>query len=757
MEKAKKTTLKRIIAAVCAVAVAALLSAMPLMADNESNGDGLQASILSGTARTGSIDTKLLGGGVLAEEDGVTVSVPAAVKLTKFLVSNGQMVSEGDAIAGVDRVTVMTAIAEVQKTLDNLAEKMAAEMEMDTDDTVTTPVGGKVKILYAEQGTSVRDVMLEHGALAVLSLDGLMAVNLTAEDAPAVGATVRVTLSDGTKTDGKVVSSLADNVTVTVVDDDYPVGDRVTIEGLGAGALYIYSPWSATAYTGTVSAVKVSEGKTVPAGSTLMTLSDVGDTAAYCQLMTQRQAYETLMLELFTMYQTQQLTAPCDGVVSGVDENSVQLLSNTQRVTLSLLANMPKGDGEKAYTNFAARVVSSADGVWNLLVDPNAVEVTDYKELSATSAVTEQMTQEASLKVDVPVYALEDGEWTQLEANAVQAGDLLIFAFDDASNAVWAVRIVAAEVPAPEETAPMPEEPTEEPTEEATEPKQPTEPELPTEPAQPAEPTVPSEPEQPTEDPTLPTKPDIQGEPTVPTEPGKPQDSTMPTQPGVSDIPSNPSGDYPSGGGNWTDMNGTGSMGNMSSTDGTIEQQPEDPLYAMDMAQIAAVIPQDTMTVEIAVDELDIRALKTGMRAEVKINALGSEKVSAAITSISNVGSNNGGSSKFTVELTMDRRENMLVGMNATANLVLNTTADALLVPVEALVEVGTRTLVYTGYDAENACLTGPVEVTTGVSDGMFVQILNGLRDGDTYYYAYYDTLEISDTPDFGGGMMFGR
>jgi len=34
---------------------------------------------------------------------------------------------------------------------------------------------------------------------------------------------------------------------------------------------------------------------------------------------------------------------------------------------------------------------------------------------------------------------------------------------------------------------------------------------------------------------------------------------------------------------------------------------------------------------------------------------------------------------------------------------------------------------------------------------------LEGLVNGQTYYYAYYDTLEISFTPDFGGGgFMFG-
>ena len=63
----------------------------------------------------------------------------------------------------------------------------------------------------------------------------------------------------------------------------------------------------------------------------------------------------------------------------------------------------------------------------------------------------------------------------------------------------------------------------------------------------------------------------------------------------------------------------------------------------------------------------------------------------------------------------------------------------------------------YTGYDEENELLLNPVEVTLGVSDGKTVEILHGLTVGQTYYYAYYDTLEISYTPDFGSMGMFGR
>ena len=205
-----------------------------------------------------------------------------------------------------------------------------------------------------------------------------------------------------------------------------------------------------------------------------------------------------------------------------------------------------------------------------------------------------------------------------------------------------------------------------------------------------------------------------------------------------------PSGGFPSGG-SW---GGTGGMA---------EQEPAFELYGLEMAEIAAVTPQDTMTLEITIDELDIKALQVGMTAQVKIDALGGEKYTATITQIGNTGTNNGGNSKYTVELTMDRAENMLSGMNATATIVLSTVSDVLTIPADALVEQGNQTIVYTGYDEETETLLDPVSVTVGCSDGETVQILEGLADGQTYYYAYYDTLEISFTPDFGGsGFIFG-
>ena len=688
-----KKNIKRIIAFVCMVAVVALLAAMPLLAKQDHQEDGPRASILSGTVSTGSIDTELIGGGTLAAEDAVTVSVPAAVKLTEFLVSNGQMVTEGTPIASVDRVTVMTAISQVQETLEYLSEEIEDAGAVSTTEKVNALAGGIVKIIYAEEGDSVQSVMLEHGALAVLSLDGLMAVDLETESALAVGSAVTVTLSDGTETAGKLAKNLAGEMTVTVEDDGYTVGDPVTVAAedgtaIGSGELYIYSPWNATAYAGTVADIQVGVGDQLGAGKTLMVLEDVGHSAAYRQLISQRQEYEELMLELFQMYQTETVTAPCDGVMSGIDADSAQLLAAQGSWSLRLLANAPNGDDETVYQNYVGQIVTVADNGWVLQLNPQSVPVADYLDLSAVPLDTALMTQTVLYtRNGAPVFTMTDGVWTQTEGAGV--GDILLFAADGQGNILWNILVKKAEV----------------------------------------------QPEQP-------------GESTEPTEPGTPADPTTPTEPGTpgGNTPSNPSapsgGSVPSGGSGFGGM--TGGMG------GTTE--PEFELYGLDMAAIAAVTPQDTMTVEITVDEQDINALTVGMTAQVKIDALGGEKYTAALTQIGNTGENSGGSSKYTVELTMDRAENMLSGMTATATIVLSTAENVLTIPADALVEQGNQTVVYTGYDEETETLLDPVTVTVGCSDGEQAELLDGLAEGQTYYYAYYDTLEISFTPDFGGG-----
>lgn len=114
------------------------------------------------------------------------------------------------------------------------------------------------------------------------------------------------------------------------------------------------------------------------------------------------------------------------------------------------------------------------------------------------------------------------------------------------------------------------------------------------------------------------------------------------------------------------------------------------------------------------------------------------------VTSINLSGSNAGGSSKYTAVVSIERQENMLAGMNASVVITLDTKEEVLMIPEAALVEEDSSVYVYTSYDEKTETFGGLAEVTTGVSDGEYVEILSGLEEGSEYWYSYLDVVNYS-------------
>ena len=163
-------------------------------------------------------------------------------------------------------------------------------------------------------------------------------------------------------------------------------------------------------------------------------------------------------------------------------------------------------------------------------------------------------------------------------------------------------------------------------------------------------------------------------------------------------------------------------------------------MYDLTETELMKVIPQDRMTVEVSIDELDILSVSQGQQAEITVDALPGRAFYGTVTQIDPIGKNSGGNTRYTVTITVDRDANMLQGMNATAILTTGSTENVLTVPVAALDQRGGRSYVYTGFDSEKRTLLDPVEVELGVSDGQTVEILSGLSEGDQVWYSYYES-----------------
>lgn len=165
--------------------------------------------------------------------------------------------------------------------------------------------------------------------------------------------------------------------------------------------------------------------------------------------------------------------------------------------------------------------------------------------------------------------------------------------------------------------------------------------------------------------------------------------------------------------------------------------------FDMDAVAVMEIIPQSDMKITLTVDESDVSALRVGTKLDITAYALGSEKFSGTVSRIDSTAQNDGGSSKFSVDVDIDTTDDMLPGMNVCASLTAERRDDCLYIPIAAVMEDTEGYYVYTSYSGEK--LSGIKRVELGVSDGENVEVVSGLSEGDTVWYAYYDILEISN------------
>lgn len=309
--------------------------------------------VLSAAAERGSVSTVVSGSGMLTNVDTETVSVPSGVEVTETLVAYGDQVAEGDLLATVDMASVRSAMSALQEEIEALDEEITSAQGDKVSTAVTAGAPGRVKAIYAEKGTLVEDAMVEYGALAEISLDGYMAVDVET-DALQAGDSVTVTLSDGKTVGGSVERVVNKTATVLVTDNGPANGDTVTVAAqdgtvLGTGSLYIHNSLKVTGYAGTVSAVNASLNQTVYASSRLLTLTDTATSASYDALLRSRSKKEETLLELLQLQRNGGLTAPISGSVYSVadldsEETVTDIVVLSPDVSMSVTITVDEAD-----------------------------------------------------------------------------------------------------------------------------------------------------------------------------------------------------------------------------------------------------------------------------------------------------------------------------------------------------------------------------------------------------------------------------
>jgi HlyD family secretion protein len=165
---------------------------------------------------------------------------------------------------------------------------------------------------------------------------------------------------------------------------------------------------------------------------------------------------------------------------------------------------------------------------------------------------------------------------------------------------------------------------------------------------------------------------------------------------------------------------------------------PGDPIVPLTSYQpgteMATVADMSDLIFKGTVDEIDVGKLSVGMPTRIKVGALPTDVVTGHVSRIAPQAQQKEGATLFDVEIELDpdQKITLRAGYSANADVIIREKKDVLTVP-ERLVtfEDGGKkaTVEIPGPTPKSA--PKKVDIKTGISDGLNVEVLSGLKKGD--------------------------
>lgn len=150
--------------------------------------------------------------------------------------------------------------------------------------------------------------------------------------------------------------------------------------------------------------------------------------------------------------------------------------------------------------------------------------------------------------------------------------------------------------------------------------------------------------------------------------------------------------------------------------------------------EMATVADMSDLIFKGTVDEIDVGKLSLGMQARIKVGALPTDVVTGRVERIAPQALQKEGATLFDVEIELDPNQKITLraGYSANADVIIREKKDVLVLP-ERLVSFedgGKKTLVEIP-QADPKAEPKKVEIKTGISDGLNIEIVSGLKKGD--------------------------
>ncbi|MDD6308359.1 MAG: HlyD family efflux transporter periplasmic adaptor subunit [Clostridia bacterium] len=166
-------------------------------------------------------------------------------------------------------------------------------------------------------------------------------------------------------------------------------------------------------------------------------------------------------------------------------------------------------------------------------------------------------------------------------------------------------------------------------------------------------------------------------------------------------------------------------------------------------SSMAIIADLSTLTFSMNVDELDIANVSEGQDVTITADAFPEQTFHGHVDNVSIVGTSSNGVTSYPVKVVLDGNENsgLIPGMNVSATIITESRTDILTIPISAI-KRGNWVLVQDG-GSENTVsapsASGAVKmpedaptgyhyvyIETGISDSNYMEVTNGLREGDT-------------------------
>jgi macrolide-specific efflux system membrane fusion protein len=163
---------------------------------------------------------------------------------------------------------------------------------------------------------------------------------------------------------------------------------------------------------------------------------------------------------------------------------------------------------------------------------------------------------------------------------------------------------------------------------------------------------------------------------------------------------------------------------------GTVIVRSVEPGQTVTTTDVVLVLA-DRLIVKAQVDETDVGLVKVGQRARMRLDAYPDESVGGAVDHVAYESELVNNVTIYEVDVVPDEvPPHFTSGMTADVEIETTKRANALLVPIEAVREAGTKKAVWVMEKGKRALAERTVEV--GLNDGVNYESLSGLSDTDT-------------------------